>query len=68
MIRLTHDDFEDGIDEPDLPRCAHCRGTVCVYPDCTPDNDCLHGGCGIRLADGRWACASQACQDAVRWP
>ncbi len=65
---LTHDDFEDGLDEPDLPRCAHCKGTVCTYDGCTPDNHCPHGGKGVQRADGTWVCASSACQSSSLLP
>lgn len=63
MKQFSHEDFEDGLDEPDLPRCQHCKGSVCTYDGCTADNDCPHGGQGILTVNG-WVCASQACQKA----
>jgi len=48
-------------DEPDVPRCAHCKGEVCTYEDCEDHTeDC-------ELADGRWTC-SRVCYDAVVEP
>ena len=48
----------DDQDEPDAPRCAHCRGQVCTLEDCEDHTeDC-------QLADGRWTC-SRICYDAV---
>ena len=63
--RPTLEDLQSAQDEPDLPVCVHCQGTVCVFPACTPDNHCPHGGTGVRLDEDRWACASKVCQEAA---
>ena len=56
----THEDMEQGHDEPGLPICIHCNGQVCTFKDC-PKEECLHGGSGMKLESGKWVCGSTSC-------
>lgn len=63
---ISLEEYEDGIDDHDVPRCEHCKGEVCIYLSCTKDNGCPHGGYGKPLENGRWACASKHCQNTCK--